>query len=282
MSFFTQKDEYDNDNYDERLTKLKKYSTRNKLILGAIAGLLFFTATDLISSLEKIILISFVFVLVFLVATALLGFDNAISEIENSFRKNRYIGDKKVNDKIWPTLDEKIYKIAAILTFIVAFALIFCMVKYYCRNSPEKKVNSSETRVRYTTKTLTFLVGPFVQGFDTLYTDSTKYKLNQLKASLTNPARNFTEINIYGGVDKRPLKGLAKNNFGDNLTLAQARGEWIKRKIIDFDCLSDSCQLFIEVMGAKTYSKKNTDGEYAMNRYVIIDCKYQDSILVHL
>lgn len=268
--------EYLRDTYDLRLLMLKKYANRCKIVMGGAAGLLFFTGSDLITSLEKVITV--ILVVAFIIPlgySALLGFEDAIVDIEYKLKGNEKIGSEQARRTDWPKSDENRYHIAAIFTTLLALFLIACMI-WNCFST--KKTGVNKIVKTYTTSTITFTVGPFVQGYDSLYLDSIKLKLNQLRDSLTKPKRNYTELNIYGGVDKRPLKGLSKSIFGDNITLAQSRAEWMKKQIIDFNCLSKSCQLVTSVVGAKKYSPKYTEDDYAFNRYVIINCKFQDSI----
>ena len=283
MTLFRAPGEYLNDSYNLRLSKLRKYSTRTKLIIAAAAGLLFFADTELIIYWEKIVLVIWVFLTVFFAATAFLGFEDSISEVECKLKNDERFGLMKIVGVDWLTKDERRYFYSVLSTVLLALSLLACMLIKYCSYfSQEKKDHSLKTEQKYITKSTTFSIGPFVQGFDTLYADSMKYKLTQLKDSLTSPVRNFTELNIYGGVDKRPLKGLSKNIFGDNITLAQSRGEWIKKQIISFNCLSNTCQFLTSVVGAKRHSSKYSDEDHAINRYVIINCKYQDSVEVAL
>jgi hypothetical protein len=102
-------------------------------------------------------------------------------------------------------------------------------------------------------------IGPFASG-DTslLHKDSIK-QYNRLKNDTT--LKQYSEILIFGGVDKRPPKRESAKKFGDNLSLAEARANKV----------ADSIKHYFEInkiplpiiltfpKGAKYYGEKLSD-----------------------
>lgn len=279
MSITRTKAEYQKDTYDERLLLLSKYNSRCKLVMAGAAGLLFLTGTDLICNTAKIIDVSVVFFIVWIAGTALLRFEDDATDIQYKITHKGLNGSHIASTFEWPSKDEGKYHLAAILTFLLAVFLMICM---FFKKTPPPVKDPGKTYKTYNTSSVSFTIGPFVEGFDTLQPDSVDYKLSQLKDSLTRPFRTYTEMDIYGGVDCRQLRRESKKKFGDNITLAQSRAEWVKDKIESFNCTNKSCRLFASVVGARKYAYEYTAEDYAMSRYVIINCRYVDSMVVKL
>ncbi len=108
-------------------------------------------------------------------------------------------------------------------------------------------------------------IGPFVVG-DTLLLDTVLWKLDELTSKLL-----FTEckvIDVFGSVDKRQLRGKVKDVYGDNMTLAQARADYIKRYIQRKVLKPYEVSYRVYVNGAQKESLDLDTTNYEKSRYV--------------
>ena len=280
MSDVKEPGKFSTDTYDSRLIRLKQFTLRFKLVLGGTAGLLFFVGTDLINDWEKFILVIWVLLNLFFGYFALLAFEDAQLDIEYKLLRNEGKGSEQADGSRWPAKDERRYRYIALCLPVLAILLLGCILYNFVFADKPSAENSDRIFKMYTTSAVSFSIGPFVEGFDTLYADSMARELAELESGMATPPRKYTQIDIYGGVDKRPLKGLSKKIFGDNITLGQARAEWVKGQITHFNCIGKSCRFFTGVSGARKYSAQNYSADdFAVSRYVIINCQYQDSVL---
>lgn len=103
---------------------------------------------------------------------------------------------------------------------------------------------------------------------DTLYVQ----RMIKEKFIVKSKPRNYTHFYIYGGVDKKQLRRKALKNFGDNLTLAQARGNFIaaQLKII----FGNAVKYDIAINGSNAYGDRDTIS-FSDNRRVLIKALYK-------
>jgi len=111
----------------------------------------------------------------------------------------------------------------------------------------------------------TIKIGAFVPGYDRINPADTGWNTDTLNAFTKN---KFSDIYIYGGVDRRPLKNKARLKFGDNLNLAEARANFIKNKLKERFRADSSIQYHIIVNGANNFPDKDDYLLYTEDRYV--------------
>ena len=163
--------EHLSDTYYLRFLWLRKYVTRIKIIMAGTAGLSFFVASDLITDLEKIIATLIIIINLFIGYTALLGFDDAMIDIENKLNGNENMSKALVNDSfLWPKTSENLYQFCLWLTALTALALLICMVvKFRDKNQENPK--------RMSCFSLKFLHRTDIDRESTFYTDSAMFKV---------------------------------------------------------------------------------------------------------
>jgi hypothetical protein len=141
---------------------------------------------------------------------------------------------------------------------------------------PEIKICNCDTgrrpEVIVTDTVKTIKLGPFVAGYDNLQPAAADSSVRVLYRFLRDST--ITDIDLYGGVDQRPLKGKAKARFGDNLTLAQARCNAVRDKIIAwYKAKGIFKQPLINArpIGAEfTSDSTQQEGFYEQSRYVTV------------
>ncbi|MEE1962013.1 hypothetical protein V1387_04895 [Allomuricauda taeanensis] len=117
-------------------------------------------------------------------------------------------------------------------------------------------------------------VGPFKSGTIILENEGL-VKLKNIKENFSQPNWRFSEITIYGGVDRRQLKGKTFQSYGDNLSLAQARANYIKDYLLDSVLVSEKGILFnIGVNGDNTNTLGYDSISSATSRMVKIVGRY--------
>ncbi|MBI2969031.1 MAG: hypothetical protein HYY40_14610 [Bacteroidetes bacterium] len=75
-------------------------------------------------------------------------------------------------------------------------------------------------------------IGPFTSGDTSLLNKDSIIQFHRLQNNIAK--KEYSEIFIFGGVDKRPLKRKSANKYGDNLSLAQARANKVADSIEQF------------------------------------------------
>lgn len=111
-------------------------------------------------------------------------------------------------------------------------------------------------------------IGPFTPGFDSFQSNQER-KLLDLKDSLS--INKYSEIFIFGGVDKRQLGKTSAKKFTDNLILAQARANMIEdsiNKYLDIIKLIPRPVVSADPHGANYYGTDTI--EYSHDRYVVV------------
>ena len=163
--------EHKGDTYYMRFLWLKKYVTRIKIVMTGTAGLLFFVASDLITDLEKIIATLIIIINLFIGYTALLGFDDAMVDIENKLNDNENMNNARVIDSfLWPKTSETLYQFCLWLTALTALALLVCMVVKF-------RIKNQENPKRMSCLSLKFLHRTDIDRESTFYADSAMFKV---------------------------------------------------------------------------------------------------------
>ncbi len=112
--------------------------------------------------------------------------------------------------------------------------------------------------------------GIFPPGQDRLGRDSAD-SINALISQMPNLP--IKEIDIFGGVDIRPLKRLAKKRFGDNITLSQARAVWLKKKIEEIFLNKKVLLILTFPGGAQNYFLQYSEKNHSDNRKATVIIK---------
>jgi hypothetical protein len=120
-------------------------------------------------------------------------------------------------------------------------------------------------------------VGPFIPGYDSLDVTGKK-RLDTLKNAFSDTTKHFNEITIYGGVDIRPLHRKSLLRYGDNLSLSQARANYVRDflRTYVFNPKTDKAipKFIILINGANSYGNGYDPGAFARSRCVRIVGKY--------
>ncbi|HEX5150890.1 MAG TPA: hypothetical protein VFW07_05550 [Parafilimonas sp.] len=132
-------------------------------------------------------------------------------------------------------------------------------------------------------KSVTFFdtatIGPFVSGYDILEPNAV-WELDSLKNFFSDTSKQFIEIAIYGGVDNRHLRNDALLKFGDNLSLAQARANYIQNFLLQHVFSTKEMNFIphfsVSVKGANSYGSYDS-ASFANSRSVRIISKYETS-----
>jgi len=162
--------EHIEDTYYMRFLWLRKYVTRIKIVMTGTAGLLFFVTSDLITDLEKIIATLIIIINLFIGYTALLGFDDAMVNIENKLNDNETMSKARIDSFLWPKTSESLYQFCLWLTALTAIALLGCMVvKFRDKNDENPK--------RMSCLSLRLLHGTVIERGATFYADSAMFKV---------------------------------------------------------------------------------------------------------
>lgn len=120
-------EEYNADTYELRLVKINQYLSRLKWVMGGTAGLLLFAGSDLITSFEKAILVTFVFVNIILGYISMVGFEDAKTDIEYKISGKPELKTSIVAVDSWPVDHEKEFRISTIIFLILALLVFIFM-----------------------------------------------------------------------------------------------------------------------------------------------------------
>lgn len=123
----------------------------------------------------------------------------------------------------------------------------------------------------YTDTTAIVTISPFVAGYDTLPSAVKEINISKLRDSFSN--RQMLSVHIYGGVDPRPVKRKAREKFGDNLSLSQARANWVMTRLLEFnpEWKTSGVKIYTQPGGAIFYSDTTySEKDYESNRQVTV------------